>query len=145
MTKDPAFFAYTLTVLVNSLNILVLWNFSGGTRGKTKTTLNKEDAGTVVRGATVVESDPATVARVLRAHRNTFDNTIPFLLLGALFVAQQPDLLELQILLGVFTAARLLYSVAYLSELQPWRTLSYAVGVLATLALIVEIGRHAFM
>lgn len=144
MTKDPAFFAYTLTVVVNSINILFLWNYSGGARGKSKTTRNPEDARTVQQGAAVVESDPEAVARVLRAHRNTFDNTIPFLLLGALFVAQRPDVLELQIFFGVFTAARLFYSVAYLGGLQPWRTLSYLIGVLATLGLIVEVLRHAF-
>jgi uncharacterized MAPEG superfamily protein len=145
MTKDPAFFAYTLAVVVNSLNILFLWNYSGGARGKTKTTPNPEDARTVVQGATVVAQDPAVVARVLRAHRNTLDNTLPFLLLAALFMAQQPNLLEFQILLGVFTAARLFYTVVFLSEVQPWRTLSYAVGVLTTAALIVEICRHTFM
>ena len=66
MAQDPVSTAYTLTLVVNSLNMLVLWNMSGGTRGGTKTTLNPEDAQTVVKGATVVESDPPAVARVLR-------------------------------------------------------------------------------
>jgi prostaglandin-E synthase 1 len=141
MAQNPVFTAYALTVVVNSLNLLVLWNLSGGTRGGTKTTPNPEDALTVSKGAAVVESDPASVARVLRAQRNSFDNTIPFLILGAVFSALGPNPLEAQIIFGAFTGMRLFYSVAYLKALQPWRTISYAVGVFATLALMVEICR----
>lgn len=144
MNKDPVFVAYALTVVVNSLNMLVLWNFSGGTRGKTKTTPNPEDARTVVKGSAVVAQDPDSVARVLRAHRNTTDNTLPFLLLALVFVQMRPDPLETQILLGTFTAARLAYTVCYLGQIQPWRTIFYGVGVLATLALVVEILRALF-
>lgn len=141
MAHDPVSTAYNLTVVVNSLNLLVLWNLSGGTRGGTKTTPNPEDARTVVRGATVVDADPPEVARVLRAQRNSFDNTIPFLLMASVFAALGPDKLEAQIIFGVFTGARLFYSVAYLKGLQPWRTISYGIGVLATLALMIEICR----
>lgn len=144
MNKDPVFVAYALTVVVNSLNILVLWNFSGGTRGKTRTTPNPEDARTVVKGAQVVASDPDSVARVLRAHRNTADNTLPFLLLALVFVQLRPDPLEAQILLGTFTGARIFYTICYLGQIQPWRTITYGIGVLATLALVVEILRALF-
>lgn len=145
MQKDPLFVAYALTVVINSLNILVLWNASGAARSKTKTTLNPEDARTVVRGATVVDSEPASVARVLRAHRSTVDNTVPFLLLGLVFTMMKPDLLEAQILFGTFTAARLVFSATYLAGLQPWRTIAYAIGTLTTLALMAEVCRHLFM
>ena len=143
MSKDPVFVAYALTVVVNSLNILALWNLSGVARGRTRTTPNPEDARTVVRGATVVDSEPAAVARVLRAHRNTHDNTVPFLLLGLVFVLLRPAELEAQLLFGSFTAARIVFSFTYVLGLQPWRTLSYATGVLTTFVLIVEVVRHA--
>ncbi len=145
MTRDPVFFAYTLTVVVNTFNLLVLWNFSGLTRARSRTTLNPEDARTVVRGAEVVTSEPESVARVLRAHRNSADNILPFLLLGLVFTLQRPDPLEAQILFGTFTAARLVFSFADLGGLQPWRTLGYAIGVLTTLALMVEVVRHALV
>lgn len=143
MAHDPVSTAYTLTVVVNSLNLLVLWNLSGGARGGTKTTLNPEDAATVLRGASIVEADPPEVARVLRAHRNSFDNTIPFLLLASAFAALGPDPLEAQVLFGVFTGARLFYSLAYLKGLQPWRSISYLIGLLTTLALMIETCRLA--
>jgi len=144
MSRDPVFVAYALAVVVNALNILVLWNYSGGARGKTRTTHNPEDARSVVKGADVVTQDPEAVARVLRAHRNTADNTLPFLLLALVFVQMRPDPLETQILLGTFTVARLLYTFCYLGQIQPWRTITYFIGLLATLALIVEILRHLF-
>ncbi len=144
MAKDPVLVAYALTVVVNSLNLTMLWAISGVTRGHTKTAMNPEDAAMAQRrGASVVTVDPPEVARVLRVHRNSFDNTIPFLLLGAVFAALGPDKLEAQIVFGVFTAARLLFSYAYLKALQPWRTLSYLIGLLATLVLMVEVGRLA--
>ena len=144
MPKDPVFVAFALTVVVNSLNILVLWNLSGGHRGKTKTTPNPEDARTVVKGATVAAEDPESVARVLRAHRNTTDNTLPFLMLALVFLQTRPDPLEVQILLGTFTAARILYTICYLGQIQPWRTISYGIGLLATVALVIEILRAIF-
>lgn len=144
MAKDPVLVAYALTVVVNTLNMTVLWTLSGVARGGTKTTLNPEDAQTILRGAAVVEAEPAAVARVLRVHRNTFDNTIPFLLLAFVFATMRPSALEAQILFGTFTAARLAFSVAYLKGLQPWRSLSYVIGMLVTLALVVEVLRLTF-
>jgi prostaglandin-E synthase 1 len=143
MTKDPVFVAFALAAAVNALNLLVLWNLSGVARSKTRTTLNPEDARTVARGAAVVASEPDEVARVLRVHRNSHDNTVPFLLLGLVFVFLRPAELEAQLIFGIFTAARIVFSITYLFGLQPWRTLSYVVSVLTTVTLIVEVIRHA--
>lgn len=139
MSRDPVFVAYAITVVVNWLNLTFLWNYSGGARGKTKTALNPEDARTFSREVAAV--DPPEVARVLRAHRNTADNTMPFLFLGLVFAMLGPDKLEAQILFGTFTAARLLYSVCYLKGIQPWRTVTYAVSVLASIVVAIEIVR----
>jgi microsomal prostaglandin-E synthase 1 len=139
LTSNPAFVAYALSAVVLCLNLLFLWNWSGVTRTRTKTTLNSEDAVTVVRGAAVVEGNPAPVARVLRAHRNAFDNTMIFLVLGALYVLTGASALGAQIYFGVYTGARLLYTITYLNELQPWRSVVYAISVLATFGLVVQV------
>jgi len=130
---DPAFFALAICTVVSAVNILVLWNMSGAVRGGTKTTHNPEDA-TYFKG-NLAEADPPEVARVLRVHRNTADNTAPFLLLGLVFIQLGPAPLAAQIYFYGFAAARVLYSFAYLKGLQPWRTIFYGLGVLATLAL----------
>lgn len=136
MAQGPVVTTLVITVVVNWLNITVLWNMSGAARGKTKTTLNPEDA-KAFNGA-LVEADPPEVARVLRAHRNTIDNTVPFLLLAFAFVSVGPSPLEAQILLYGFTFARLAYSVCYLNGLQPWRTIMYGISVLLALGLAVD-------
>lgn len=140
--QNPAFFAYTVSTVVLTLNMFVLWNMSGGARGKTRTTANPEDAAAFKRS--IAEADPPEVARVLRAHRNTADNTLPFLLLGLVFTTLGPSALEAQILFYGFAAARVLYSFFYLKGIQPWRSASYGVGALLTLALTIETLRLLF-
>jgi microsomal prostaglandin-E synthase 1 len=44
-----------------------------------------------------------------------------------------------RIIFGVFVLARLLHSVVYLAGKQPWRTLLFIAGGLATLALMGDI------
>lgn len=141
--QNPVFFAYAVSTVVLSLNILVLWNMSGGVRNTVKKTLNPEDAKAF--GSNLVQEEPAEIARVLRAHRNTTDNTVPFLLLGAVFVALGPSALEAQIFFYGFTAIRLLYSFCYLKGIQPFRTISYGLGVLLTLGMIGDLCRLLFM
>ena len=54
--------AYAVMAIVLSLNMLVLWAYSGAARGKSKTTPNTEDA---KGGRAVVETEPPEVARSL--------------------------------------------------------------------------------
>ncbi len=143
MPRDPLILLFAYTAAIHAFHLFVLWNLSGAVRMRTKTTLNPEDAKTVVSGAAVVEGEPPEVARVMRVHRNTFDNTLPFLVLGLAFVTLRPAILEVEILFGTFTVARILYTIAYLKGLQPWRSLFYGISVLAYLGLVVEVIRHA--
>ena len=136
LAQNPAFVAYAVSLLVLCANMLFLWGYSGGVRGKTKTTPNTEDAKTVARGSQVVESDPPEVARVLRAHKNAMANIVPFAVLGLVFVLAGGSGRVAAIVFGVFTAARLAHSFAYLGAKQPWRTLSFVVGAGATVVLM---------
>lgn len=134
---------FAITTVVHWLNITVLWNMSGGVRGKTKTTLNPEDA--TAFKANLVESDPAEVQRVLRAHRNTTDNTLPFLFVALVFCMAQPSALEAYIFLYGFLAARVLYSVCYLKGIQPWRTIMYGISVLLAAGTAIDALRLVLM
>lgn len=127
---------FAISTVVHWLNITVLWNMSGGVRGKTKTTLNPEDAKAF--NANLVQEDPAEVQRVLRAHRNTTDNTLPFLFVALVFVMAGPSALEAYIFLYGFLAARVLYSVCYLKGLQPWRTIFYGISVLLAAGTAID-------
>lgn len=134
---QSAFTVYAITVLLLCLNLLFLWAYSGATRGKTRTAINEEDAARF--GGTLAETDPPAVARVLRAHRNAQASITPFLLLGLVFVLAGGSTGTAQILFGIFTVARFAHSFAYLKAQQPWRTIAFIVGLLATIALMLDI------
>ena len=136
IAAQPAFVAYALSLMVLSLNLLLLWAYSGSVRAKTKTTPNREDASTVAKGSKLVDSEPPEVARVLRAHKNAMANIVPFAILGLVYVLAGGSATVALAVFGVFTVARVAHSFAYLGEKQPWRTLSFVVGGGATLVLM---------
>jgi prostaglandin-E synthase 1 len=133
LAANPAFVAYAVSVLVLSANLLFLWAYSGSVRGKTKTTPNKEDS---KGGASLVESEPPEVARVLRAHKNAMANIVPFAILGLVYVLAGGNATVAVAVFGVFTFARLAHSFAYLGGKQPWRSIWFGLGGLATLTLM---------
>ena len=139
--RDPAFHAYAGTVIVTCLHMVLLDSFGGVVRVKTKTVVNPEDAATVAKGADVVKADPDAVARVMRAHRNLVANGVPFLLLCGLWMSFSPSFTWVAAVGGTFVIARLLHSISYVREAQPWRTLFFVVGQLAMLTVIVQIAR----
>lgn len=138
---NPAFTAYAITTLLLCANILGLWGLSGGVRAGTKTVINPEDATTVAKGAAIVASDPAAVARVLRAHQNAVVNILPFLALGWVYVALGASTIMAQAIFGSFTLFRFAHSFVYLRELQPWRTLSFVLGGLVTGVMMIDMVR----
>jgi prostaglandin-E synthase 1 len=136
-SNDPALTAYAIACLVLSANLLFLWAYSGVTRGKAKVAINPEDSERF--GAPLSEFDPPAVARVLRAHANAQAAIYPFLLLGLVFVLAGGSGQIAAIVFAIFTAARLAHSAAYLSGKQPWRTLAFITGGLATIALMIAL------
>lgn len=137
LLNNPSFTIYAVTCLLLSVNLLFLWAYSGATRGKTKTAINEEDAAQF--GGKLMEFDPPPVARVLRAHRNAQANITPFLFLGLVFVLAGGSARTATILFGTFVVARFLHSFAYLKGKQPWRTVFFIAGGLATIALALDI------
>ncbi len=137
LLSEPAFVAYVVTALILSLNLLVVWAYSGAVRGKTKTAINKEDADQFK--TPLVDEHPPEVARVLRAHANAQANIYPFLFLGLIYVLAGGSATTAEIIFGAFTLARISHSFAYLAGKQPWRSIAFGVGGIATLALMVSI------
>ena len=136
LTTNPSFLIYSASMVVLCLNVLALWGYSGAVRNRSKTTHNPEDLSGAAKGGSLVQVDPPTVARVLRAHRNAADNILPFAVLGLLFVLWGASPMLTAIFCGVFVTARIAHSLTYLNEKQPWRTVSFGVGALATLVMV---------
>ena len=134
---NPTFLAYVFTCLVLSLNLLMLWVSSGALRAKGGVAINPEDGARY--GAPVSELDPPAVARLLRAHRNAEATIYPFLLLGLLYVLAGGGAGIAVPIFAIFIAARIVHSIAYLKAMQPWRTIAFAISLLAILALIAAV------
>ena len=145
MPSSPAFTAYAVTTVALCFNLMVLWGWSGGTRVVSKTAINPEDLSTVSKGAVRVTADPDSVARVIRAFNNAAANNIPFLLLASVYVQLGPNINLVYGLFAAFTAFRYLHSAVYLLELQPWRTLSFALGVVINGVMMVDALRLIIM
>jgi uncharacterized MAPEG superfamily protein len=137
LLNNPTFFAYALTCLLLCANLIFLWAFSGATRGKTKTAINPEDAAQF--GGALVDADPPEVARVLRAHTNAQANIYPFLFLGLVFVLSGGSAAVAKIIFGIFVVARFAHTYVYLAGKQPWRSIFFIIGGLATIALMLDI------
>src|SRR5262249_17313627 len=140
---NPSFMIYCLAAVALAVNMLGLWAYSGVVRTKSKTTPNSEDAATVAKGSTVSAEMPPAVARVLRAPQNAFANIVPFVVVALLYVLLGATPKMAWILIGGFTAMRYLHSFFYLREIQPWRTITFSLGGLLTLGVLVQVTRAA--
>jgi len=76
--------------------------------------------------------------------RNDLENIPIFLFLGLIYVLAGGPAGPAAIYFTVFTVARILHTITYLRGMQPWRTISYTVGGLATLALAIHVLILAF-
>jgi uncharacterized MAPEG superfamily protein len=139
----PVFVAYAITCVVLCLNLLMLWVSSGAIRAKGGVAINPEDGARY--GVPVSEFDPPTVARLLRAHRNAEATIYPFLLLGLLFVFTGGKAAIAIPIFAIFVVARIVHSIAYLKAMQPWRTIAFAVSLLAVVALVGAIIHELFI
>ncbi len=137
MAANPVFLGYVYTCLLLNLNLLALWVGSGAVRARSGVAINPEDGARY--GAPVRELDPSQVARILRVHRNAEAATYPFLILGLVYVLLGGGASIAVPIFAIFTSARIVHSIAYLKALQPWRTISFAVSLLALIALMVAI------
>ena len=134
---NPVFLAYAITCVVLCLNLLTLWVSSGAIRAKGGVAINPEDGARY--GVPVSEIDPPTVARLLRVHRNAEATIYPFLLLGLLYVFTGGKAAIAIPVFAIFVVARIVHSIVYLRAMQPWRSIAFAVSLLAIVGLMSAI------
>jgi uncharacterized MAPEG superfamily protein len=135
MTEALRTFALAATIVALHLILLALW--TGTVRVFKKAYVNPEDA--KLNKADQVEADHPDVQRAKRAHQNALENAVPFFLIGFLFASTGPSKQAQLIYFGTFVAARILHSIFYLWGKQPFRTLMFVIGVLATIGMGVQV------
>jgi glutathione S-transferase len=139
----PAFGPYALTAALLSVHLLVLWQLTGAARGKSKTTPNEEDAATILKNAKVQQEEPVGVLRARRVFDNAQANTIPFLILGLVYVLLGASPTMAWAVFGSYSAARIGHSVFYTLAKQPWRSLAFIAAQCATFTLVILVVRAA--
>jgi uncharacterized MAPEG superfamily protein len=132
---DSVCLAYSLTSVLLCLNLLLLWVASGAVRAKGGLAINPEDGAR--HNVPVSDQDPPAVARILRAHRNGEAVIYPFLLLGLVYVLAGGTFTFVASIFAIFVASRIAHTGFYLAAKQPWRTVSFAISLLATITLLV--------
>jgi uncharacterized MAPEG superfamily protein len=135
--QSPALVPYGVSCTFLLVHLQAIWLYSGNVRMKTGTSHNTEDA--TWRNTALRADDPPEVARVLRVHANGQASVYPFLFLGLVFVLSGGSAEFAAWDFGVFAAARILHSIAYLAGRQPWRSIFYALGVAAFCVLLIQV------
>jgi prostaglandin-E synthase 1 len=140
LIADPQFKLYALCCVVLSLQMLLLAAMTAAKRAGRKNYLNPEDVKVSFKDARLVDgAEHPDVARVQRAHRNLNESLPMFFALGLVCVLAGAAPMPVRICLGTFTVARMIHSVVYINEIQPFRTISYAIGSFALIGMMVLI------
>ena len=135
---EPAIYWYALCAVVLFLKMFALSSYQGFYRLTRRTFVNPEDAG-VFKKPTAEEELPQ-VRRAAKAWLNDLENIPIFLGLGVAYVFIGASPKAATIIFPIFTIARILHTLTYLLGLQPWRTISYGVGILCLFAMSWNIG-----
>ncbi|MBI6954616.1 MAPEG family protein [Pseudomonas sp. B21-023] len=130
---NVALSVYACCVVVLFIKMLAISCYQGYFRLRFLAFTNSEDAAVFRRSAS--PSELPQVTRAAQAWRNDLENIPMFIALAGLAVALDAPAASTAWLSGMFTVARVLHTVTYLARLQPWRTLSYGVGVLCLIGL----------
>ncbi|MEZ4297543.1 MAG: MAPEG family protein [Polyangiaceae bacterium] len=139
LNDNPALKLYALVSALVGVHVILLALWTGTVRTMRKQWVNPEDA--KLNKGEVSEQDHPDVQRVKRAHMNALENALPFLAIGLVYALTAPSKVGAQAYFFTFLGARLLHTIFYLWGKQPFRTLMFAVGVLANLGMAVHVVR----
>ena len=139
IVQHPAFATFALCAALLVFKMMLVGHVSGLWRIRKRAYLNPEDARAFSEMDEVQQAEDPDIARVLRAHRNDLESTLPFLAIGLVYLATNPSAGLAKGLIIAFTVFRTIFSVFYLGAIQPWRSLSFVAGELCVVVMLVQI------
>jgi uncharacterized MAPEG superfamily protein len=128
---------YAITTIVLAIKMAAIAIVQGRARTSTGVFINPEDA-TVFGGKPAAEEAPM-VQRASKAWRNDLENIPIFLIIAWIYVYAGLSAGAFVIYCLVFMLARVAHTICYLNSIQPARTISYTVGAVAMLALMIHV------
>jgi uncharacterized MAPEG superfamily protein len=143
LLTQPAFQLYAICSACLVVILYALGFMTAKARAESLKLINAEDVGVNPKGAVVVEVESAAVQRVKRAHQNSLENAVPFFVIGFLYTQTDPGMLWLRIFFLTFLVVRTAHAAFYLTAKQPFRTLSFGIGAVINLAMVIQVVRAA--
>jgi uncharacterized MAPEG superfamily protein len=138
LMNDPAFRSYAVCSAILAVKMLLSGTYTTMMRLRNKGFVNDEDAKAFGAPSANAVEQPA-VAHALRIQRNDGENIPLFFAIGLIYVLSGASASGAAIYCWTFTIARLLHTVAYTYQLQPWRALCYGVGYACIVGMAVQI------
>ena len=128
LLQDPIVHVYAVCAAILVLKMAFTGSATGILRLRRGAYITSEDY-------TFLGKEPAPpdagVERLRRVHLNDLESIPPFLIVAFLYALSGPSAGLATALIVAFTVARLLHTVTYLVEMQPWRTIFFEVGQIA--------------
>lgn len=141
LTTNPAFRTYALCCAVLGLKMLFSAIYTGTRRQRHQGYVNAEDASFFGQPtAAAAGAEAPAVAHALRIQRNDLESIPLFFTIGLLYVLMGASAFGAAVYCWTFTLARVAHTYFYTNHMQPWRAVSFVIGALATLGMIVQIG-----
>ena len=138
MTEDllrtPAMHLFALVAVLLVLKMMLVGSYTSVLRIRRRVYATPEDYR--LQGLAPRATGDDDIERVRRAHRNDLENVLPFLAVGFLYALTGPSPFAARVYFLGFLAARVLHSVFY-SEMQPHRTIAFAIGSVLMVAMAV--------
>jgi uncharacterized MAPEG superfamily protein len=144
LMTNPGFRSYALCCAVLGVKMLFSAIYTGTRRQKHQGYINPEDASIFGQpGAAAAGGEAPAVAHALRIQRNDLESIPLFFTIGLLYVLTGASAFGAAVYCWTFTIARVAHTFFNTCHLQPWRALSYIIGALAILGMIVHVASAA--
>jgi len=140
----PAFSAYAVSVIGLGLNLLGLANATALTRARAGEVINPEDKKLNDKASVVFDEGNDRTSRYRRAHRNALENTPMFMVTALVLTLMGVSSTIGAALFYPFVVLRILHSVCYVKQIQPFRTITFALAALIQVAVLGFIGYYTF-
>jgi prostaglandin-E synthase 1 len=140
----PAFSAYAVSVMALGLNLVGLANATALTRARANEVINPEDQKLNQKASVVYEEGNDRTARYRRAHRNALENTPLFMITALVLTLMGASATLGAVLFYPYAGLRILHSVCYVKQVQPFRTITFAIAALIQVVVLGFIGYYTF-
>lgn len=136
LLSNPSVRLFGITYLILVLKMAAVGGYTSFHRIRKRVFATPEDyAFQGLRPAAAPDED---IERARRAHRNDLENILPYFGVGLLYALTNPSPTAARVAFIGYTGARVLHSIFYIMQLQPYRTLVF---VIAQVIMVLMLAR----